>query len=165
VPTLRSHGPAARNFNVVTLFFGVLLGFFFAFTMLFSANNTCSMIKSSATHSQQEVYKEESPTDDVEFLETPDHLQLYDKVRVLCWVMTSPENHKKKAIHVKKTWGKRCNKILFMSSAEDLELEAIALPVGEGRNNLWAKTKEAFKYIYEKHLDDADWFFKVDDDA
>jgi glycoprotein-N-acetylgalactosamine 3-beta-galactosyltransferase len=45
--------------------------------------------------------------------------KMSEKVRVLCWVMTAPENHDKKAKHVKATWGKRCNILLFMSTAED----------------------------------------------
>ena len=41
---------------------------------------------------------------------------LYNKVRVLCWVMTQPKNLETRSRHIKNTWGKRCNKLLFFSS-------------------------------------------------
>ncbi|KAG5674686.1 hypothetical protein PVAND_004638 [Polypedilum vanderplanki] len=91
--------------------------------------------------------------------------ELYNKVRILCWVVTIPENHKTKAIHVKNTWGKRCNKLLFISSQDDLELETIPLAVSEGRSTLWDKTRTALQYIYKYHSHEADWFLKADDDS
>ena len=90
---------------------------------------------------------------------------LYNKVRVLCWVMTSPDTLQSKARHIKATWGQRCNKLLFMSSVFDPDLPAVGLPVTEGRDNLWTKTRAAFQYIYDHHFDDADWFLKADDDT
>ena len=91
--------------------------------------------------------------------------KLAQKVRVLCWVMTSPKTLKPKAQAVKDTWGKRCNILLFMSSKADKDFPAVGLNVPEGRENLWLKTRAAWKYVYENHLDDADWFIKADDDS
>ena len=79
--------------------------------------------------------------------------------------MTAPKNLQSKARHVKATWGKRCNKLLFMSSEDDPSLPAVGLHVPEGRDNLWGKTKRAFQYVYENHFHEADWFMKADDDT
>lgn len=60
-----------------------------------------------------------SPNETVHALENSSTAQfLYNEVKVLCWIMTSPNNHKKKAMHVLRTWGPRCNKLLFMSTKE-----------------------------------------------
>jgi len=47
----------------------------------------------------------------------------------------------------------------------DTSLPTVKIPVKEGRNYLWSKTKEAFRYVYEHHFEEADWFFKADDDT
>ncbi len=39
-------------------------------------------------------------------------------VKLVCWIMTMPANHQKKAKHVKATWGRKCDVLLFMSTAE-----------------------------------------------
>ena len=70
------------------------------------------------------------------------------------------------AIHVKNTWGSHCDKLLFMSTQEDSHLGAVKLlGAEEGRQGLWGKTKRAFKYVYENHFDEYEWFLKADDDT
>jgi len=96
-------------------------------------------------------------------------LQYHSKAKIspkiLCWIMTGPENHLTKAIHVKHTWGSHCDKLLFMSSKEDKQLGAIALDAPEGRQGLWGKTKRAFQHVYHEHFNEFDWFMKADDDT
>ena len=91
--------------------------------------------------------------------------RLFNKTRILCWILTSPQTLHTRAKPVKETWGKRCNTILFMSSKRDDDFPAIGLDVQEGRENLWPKTKAAWKYLYEHHINDADYFIKADDDT
>lgn len=93
--------------------------------------------------------------------------KLAKSVRVLCWVMTSPENHKTRAALVQETWGRRCDKLLFVSEEEDKSLNADVLKVSveHGREHLTAKTMMAFDHIFKDHFDDADWFIKADDDT
>ncbi|XP_055518175.1 glycoprotein-N-acetylgalactosamine 3-beta-galactosyltransferase 1-like isoform X2 [Leucoraja erinacea] len=90
---------------------------------------------------------------------------LYKRVRILCWVMTRPQNLENKTKHVKATWVKHCNSVLYMSSEENKDFPTVGLDVIEGRDELNWKTVKAFRYISDHHLNEADWFLKADDDT
>lgn len=155
--------------SIVFLIAGLIVGFFLAEFFLYSTNS-----KQGACLTYYEHYVGNNIRYSSKLVEQGDEdvienssvaAELFGKVRILCWIMTTPENHQTKAIHVHRTWGRRCNKLIFMSTTMDKELDTVVLPMAEGRNRLWGKTKAAFKYIYENHINDADWFLKADDDT
>ncbi|XP_052455767.1 glycoprotein-N-acetylgalactosamine 3-beta-galactosyltransferase 1-B [Carassius gibelio] len=90
---------------------------------------------------------------------------LFKHVRILCWVMTSPNNLEKKAQHVKATWSRHCNIVVFISSVDNPDFPTVGLKTKEGRDQLYWKTIRAFHYVMEKYGDEADWFLKADDDT
>lgn len=102
-----------------------------------------------------------------EFSHQPTHVtvKIHDQVRILCWVLTYPHNHQTKAKAVKETWGKRCNKLVFISTSLDNDLDVLLVNVTEDRIHLWGKTKQGIQQVYEKYGNDYDWFLKADDDT
>ena len=53
--------------------------------------------------------------------------------RVLCWILTDPNDLEKRTRHVRDTWAKRCDVTLFMSSKRDDSFPTIGLNVPPGR--------------------------------
>ncbi|XP_062135294.1 uncharacterized protein LOC133845001 isoform X1 [Drosophila sulfurigaster albostrigata] len=94
--------------------------------------------------------------------------ELYKEVRIICMVLTYPHMYEKVARTIRQTWGRRCNKLIIFSSRNQTNLEGVhtvALNVSEGYSLLWGKTKAAFRHVYRHHRNEADWFFKADDDT
>ena len=75
--------------------------------------------------------------------------ELFDNIRIFCWVMTAKENHRKKADHVKATWGRRCNYLYFMSDGDDEALPAMNLHTELGRDHLTAKTMKVWNIMID----------------
>lgn len=79
--------------------------------------------------------------------------------------MTGPYNLHTRARHIRSTWTRHCNAVVFMSSVADPDFPTVGLGTKEGRDQLYWKTIRAFHYVYEHHAQEADWFLKADDDT
>lgn len=95
----------------------------------------------------------------------PNNLDKVKKIRLMCFLNTMPASHSKKAVHIKNTWHKHCDKLLFASTLTDLNLGAIGFNVTNDHSHLWGKVKLMLQFIRTHFLDEYDWFFKGDDDT
>lgn len=87
------------------------------------------------------------------------------KVRILCFLNTMPQSHSNKAVHIRQTWHKHCDKLLFASTLTDVNIGAMGFNVTNDHGHLWGKVKLMFQHIHQNFLNDYDWFFKGDDDT
>ncbi|XP_073432886.1 glycoprotein-N-acetylgalactosamine 3-beta-galactosyltransferase 1-like isoform X2 [Dendrobates tinctorius] len=147
---------------------GILVGFFSIFVLLHNIAISSRTEEPLAIHSWKKF-------DDLYLMERLPHTHqpgsskvsddLSRKVRILCWIMTGPKNLETKTIHIKYSWTRHCNIALFMSSTTNDSFPTIGLDTKEGRDQLYWKTIRAFQYVHKNYIDQADWFFKADDDT
>lgn len=86
---------------------------------------------------------------------------LFTDLKILCYVMTSPQHHQTRAKHVQQTWGSRCNKLIFLSSSADPSINSHKLVMKKG----WGRSREALKYLYRNFGEQYDWYVRADDDT
>lgn len=92
--------------------------------------------------------------------------------RILCAVFTHKANFETKAKSVNKTWGKRCDKTIYISgrlnnNEKTSSLKNIVyLDIPEqSRLNLTAKTISTILYANKNLINEFDWLLKADDDT
>uniref|UniRef100_A0A6G1SNE3 N-acetylgalactosaminide beta-1,3-galactosyltransferase n=1 Tax=Aceria tosichella TaxID=561515 RepID=A0A6G1SNE3_9ACAR len=90
-------------------------------------------------------------------------------IKILCFVLsTNTTASNKKTLAIEKTWGNRCDKLLLIKNGtktEEVYNKLIVAVDHDGRDQLWHKISKACEFIYEKYLNQYDWFFRADDDT
>ena len=72
--------------------------------------------------------------------------------------MTHPDNHATRAVTIKRTWGRKCDILLFATTGEHAELSVMKVAVArEGKDAAWDKAKQVWLNLYHDYLDQADW--------
>lgn len=87
-------------------------------------------------------------------------------IKVLCFIPIISTDHDARALDVRNTWGKRCDKLLFASNVTDSDIGAVKINVStEDWAHLWEKQRETMRHIWEVYGNEYDWFMKADLDT
>jgi glycoprotein-N-acetylgalactosamine 3-beta-galactosyltransferase len=85
--------------------------------------------------------------------------------RLLCWIPVKDANSP--LVHrIWKSWGTRCDELIFISTTENLPWNVVIAPHVDGAAGLWNKVHAGWAYIATHYLDKGfDWYIKLDDDS
>lgn len=148
------HISFAQSMQCIQLFCYFTFGFLVGFVLF----NLLILELNIALEELPEIIESYEP------IETRKFKNLHEQ-RILCVLTTSRKNHLTKAIHVQETWGKHCDKLVFVSTKTDSNLGAIGFDLEDDHNHLWGKVKLIFHYVHKNFIDDFDWIYKGDDDS
>lgn len=140
-----------------TYFFGLAIGFF-AYILIDDFNTIFR-----STRTTVEPFKAIFVDENTESAENT--VEDIKKIRILCFMNTSPAKHGERAIHVRQLWAKHCDKIFFASTLTDVNIDAVGFNVTDSHKTMWGKEKLMLQFIYKHFLNDYDWFYKADDDT
>mmetsp|Transcript_27387 Transcript_27387/g.38218 ORF Transcript_27387/g.38218 Transcript_27387/m.38218 type:complete len:311 (+) Transcript_27387:185-1117(+) len=85
--------------------------------------------------------------------------------RILCWAFTRT-GFEERAYALQQTWGRYCDKLLFISNAVVPRLKTMVVELeDDSHDNLWQKMQLAIQAIYARFKGRFDWYYKIDDDT
>ncbi|XP_048250909.1 glycoprotein-N-acetylgalactosamine 3-beta-galactosyltransferase 1-like [Haliotis rufescens] len=87
------------------------------------------------------------------------------KVRLACFITTREVHSGTKPKAVNETWGKRCDKFLYVMTTNKTRPDILGVTISDYRAALTEKVVHAFTPMYTTSLDKYDWFIKADDDT
>lgn len=86
--------------------------------------------------------------------------------KLLCFIMSHSEYQHTRLKAIRRTWGRRCNKLLVASNQTDLKLGAVVMTTESNYLGLWEKLNETLQYIWDHYRSGGyDWVLKADDDT
>lgn len=146
-----------KQIILLTYIVGLAIGFFIY--ILIDDYNTFARLSNTTVQSFKNILVGEN-TESVK-----NTVEDIKKIRILCFLNTSPAKHGERAVHVHQLWGKHCDKLLFASTLTDINLDALGFNVTDNHQTMWGKEKLMLQFINKHFLNDYDWFYKGDDDT
>ncbi|XP_041356203.1 glycoprotein-N-acetylgalactosamine 3-beta-galactosyltransferase 1-like [Gigantopelta aegis] len=86
-------------------------------------------------------------------------------IKVACFITTMQNQLDHKLRAVNQTWGRRCDKILYVMTTNMTGADILPVEIEDDRQTLTEKTRFAFTHLYNKYLNQFDFFLKADDDT
>ncbi|XP_046542834.1 glycoprotein-N-acetylgalactosamine 3-beta-galactosyltransferase 1-like [Haliotis rubra] len=87
------------------------------------------------------------------------------KVRLACFITTREVYMDTKLKAVNATWGRRCDKILYVMTTNKTGPDILGLDIRDHHDTLTEKIVQTFTHMYNTYLEQYDWFLKADDDS
>lgn len=72
---------------------------------------------------------------------------LFNETRVLCLVLKDPSDFGRKQAKVRSSWGRQCNKLLFLNKKD---------------NDTFSIVKKGMGHVFEKYINNYDWILRAD---
>ncbi|XP_035688944.1 C1GALT1-specific chaperone 1-like isoform X2 [Branchiostoma floridae] len=85
------------------------------------------------------------------------------RTRVLCLVISSPKGRSNRE-HISSTWGRHCEKLLFVHNKKEEDLPTLVLDQKDSEvNKNWMSHKIMFEKVFTEYEEKYDWFFVIED--